>query len=114
MNEFELVKAGVHVDQHDPANAAARLLVFRVEARWLANPDCVATMYVKATYHPPGKTIDNVAFRGEPEVPVVAPLPGWFKDFSKLVATTDWVKASPVEVVKGFDAYLKQFAETGK
>jgi hypothetical protein len=114
MNEFELVKAGVHVDQHDKGNVDLHLLVFLVEAIWVAHPDCKVSMDVKATYNSATKKLSDVAFRGEPEVPVVAPLPAWFKEFSNFTATFNWGKAAPTEVVKGFDAYLKAFAEKGK
>jgi hypothetical protein len=114
MNDFELVKAGVHVDQHDKGNMHIHMLVFLVEAKWLVNPQCVASMHVKANYDSATKKLSDVAFRGEPEAPVVAPLPTWFKDFSKFISTMDWTKVSPANVVKGLDAYLKTFAEKGK
>ncbi len=114
MNEFELVKAGVHVDQHDKGNDDVHLLVFLVEAKWLANPDCVVSMHVKSTYNSASKSLGDVAFRGEADVPVVAPLPAWFASFSKFLSSFNWTKASPVDTVKGLGTFLKSFAEKGK
>ncbi len=113
MNEFELVRAGVHVDQHDKGNADVHFLVFLVEAKWLANPDCVVSMHVKATYNSASKSIGDITFRGEADVAVEAPLPPWFASFSKFPSTFDWKKASPVNTVKGLGPYLKAFAEKG-
>jgi hypothetical protein len=113
MEEFDLVKAGIHVDQRDKGNPGLHMLVFRIEAKWLGNPDCMASLHVKANYNVTSKVIDHVEFRGEPEVPVATPLPAWFGSFSKFLSKVDWTTASPRAMVKGLDAFLKKFAEKG-